>query len=90
MKVECLPTQIPEEIAVDISDLEIGDSFHVNQISISGVKLLEGANVAIVTIIPPTVEEKTVVEEVRLQLRKGKRKTRRKKRRKIRKKTKKK
>jgi len=48
---------------VDISDLEIGDSFHVNQISISGVKLLEGAGVAIVTIIPPAVEEKPVVEE---------------------------
>ncbi|MBA4389848.1 MAG: 50S ribosomal protein L25 [Syntrophus sp. (in: bacteria)] len=64
MKVECLPTQIPEEIVVDISDLEIGDSFHVNQISISGVKLLEGGSVAIVTVTPPTVEEKKVVEEV--------------------------
>ncbi len=63
MKVECLPTQIPEEIAIDISDLEIGDSFHVSQISIPGVKLLEGANVAIVTVIPPVVEEKPVVEE---------------------------
>jgi large subunit ribosomal protein L25 len=63
MRIECLPTQIPEEIAVDISELEIGDSFHAHQISIPGVKLLEGANVAIVTIIPPTVEEKPVVEE---------------------------
>ena len=64
VKVECLPTQIPEEIVVDIADLEIGDSFHVNQISISGVKLLEGGSVAIVTVTPPTVEEKKVVEEV--------------------------
>jgi large subunit ribosomal protein L25 len=64
VKVECLPTQIPEEIVVNISDLEIGDSFHVNEISISGVKLLEGGNVAIVTVTPPTVEEKKVVEEV--------------------------
>jgi large subunit ribosomal protein L25 len=64
VKVECLPTQIPEEIMVDISDLEIGDSFHVNEISISGVKLLEGGNVAIVTVTPPNVEEKKVVEEV--------------------------
>ena len=63
VKVECLPTQIPEEIVVDISELEIGDSFHINQISISGVKLLEGGNIAIVTVTPPTVEEKKVVEE---------------------------
>ncbi len=72
MRVECLPTQIPEEIAVEISELEIGDSFHVNQISIPGVKLLENANVAIVTIIPPTVEEKPVVEEVALAPEEGK------------------
>jgi large subunit ribosomal protein L25 len=64
MKVECLPTEIPEEIAIDISELEIGDSLHVHQISIPGVKLLEGADVAIITIIPPAVEEKPVVEEV--------------------------
>lgn len=64
VRVECLPTQIPEEIVVDISDLEIGDSFHVNEISISGVKLLEGGSVAIVTVTPPNVEEKKVVEEV--------------------------
>lgn len=63
MRAECLPTGIPEEISVDISNLEIGDSFHVNEVSIPGVKLLEGADVAIVTITPPTVEEKPVVEE---------------------------
>ncbi len=63
VRVECLPTQIPEEITIDISGLEIGDSFHVNEIAISGVKLLEGANVAILTIIPPAVEEKPVAEE---------------------------
>jgi large subunit ribosomal protein L25 len=72
MRVECLPTQIPEEIAIDISDLEIGDSFHVNQISIPGVKLLEGSNVAIVTIIPPAVEEKAVAEEAAVESEEGK------------------
>jgi large subunit ribosomal protein L25 len=61
--VECLPAQIPEKIDVDVSDLGIGDSFHVHQISIPGIKLLEGLDVAIVTVIPPAVEEKPVVEE---------------------------
>ncbi|MDD5008762.1 MAG: 50S ribosomal protein L25 [Syntrophorhabdaceae bacterium] len=63
IKVECLPTQIPEKIEVDISDLDIGDSYHVNQISIPGIKLLEHLDVAVVTVIPPTVEEKPVVAE---------------------------
>lgn len=63
IKVECLPTQIPEKIEIDISDLDIGDSYHVNQISIPGIKLLEHLDVAVVTVIPPTVEEKPVVTE---------------------------
>ena len=64
MMVECLPSQIPEKVDVDISDLDIGDSVHVHEISIPGVKLLGNPDVAIVTIIPPTVEEKAVTEEV--------------------------
>ena len=67
VRVECLPTQIPEEIAVDISDLEIGDSFHLSEISIPGVKLLEGSGVAILTVIPPVAEEKPVAEQVAVE-----------------------
>ncbi len=63
INVECLPTAIPEQIEVDISDLDIGDSFHVSQISIPGVKLLEGADVAIVTITPPVTEEAVATTE---------------------------
>ncbi|OGP65255.1 MAG: hypothetical protein A3K22_03140 [Deltaproteobacteria bacterium RBG_16_42_7] len=63
--VECLPSQIPEKVDVDITNLDIGDSVHVHEISIPGVKLLENQNVAIVTVIPPTGgEEKAVTEEV--------------------------
>jgi large subunit ribosomal protein L25 len=63
--VECLPTQIPEQIEIDVTNLEIGDSIHVSDISLSGVKLLEHMNVAVVTVIPPEAEEKPVaVEEI--------------------------
>jgi large subunit ribosomal protein L25 len=62
--VECLPTKIPEKIQIDVSELDIGDSYHVNQISIPGVKLLEHPDVAIVTVTPPEAEEvKAVVTE---------------------------
>ncbi len=65
VRVECLPTQIPEKIEVDITDLGIGDSFHVRDISLPGIKLLEGMDVAVVTVIPPETKEKPVtVEEV--------------------------
>lgn len=61
--VECLPGNIPEKIELDVTNLEIGDSIHVHEISIQGVKLLESGDVAVVTVIPPTGEEKPVVEE---------------------------
>jgi len=63
--VECLPTQIPEQIEIDVTNLEIGDSIHISDISLAGVKLLEHLNVAVVTVIPPAAEEKPVaVEEI--------------------------
>jgi len=61
--MECLPSQIPEKVEIDISKLDIGDSIHVKEISLPGVRLLENPDVAVVTIIPPTSEEKAVTEE---------------------------
>jgi large subunit ribosomal protein L25 len=63
VKVECLPNQIPEEISLDISGLDIGDSIHVGDISLPGVKVIEHAEIAILSIIPPTVEEKRTAAE---------------------------
>jgi len=63
--VECLPTQIPEQIEIDVTNLDIGDSIHVSDISLPGVKLLEHLDVAVVTVIHPESEEKPVaVEEI--------------------------
>ncbi|MCX5807777.1 MAG: 50S ribosomal protein L25 [Proteobacteria bacterium] len=62
--VECLPSMIPEKIDLDVTNLDIGDSIHANEISIPGVKILEHLDVAIVTIIPPSGgEEKAVIAE---------------------------
>lgn len=39
LEVECLPTQIPKEIQVDVSQMKIGDSIHVKDLSLpEGVK----------------------------------------------------
>lgn len=58
IKVECLPGQIPEEIVINMTELDIGDSVHVSDISLPGVKLIEHGDVAILSVVPPTVEEK--------------------------------
>ena len=62
LRIECLPTQIPEVLEIDVTDLDIGDSFHVSQISMPGVKVLEGADVAIVTVAHGGTEEKPAEE----------------------------
>jgi len=59
--IESLPGQIPEKIDVDISNLDIGDSIHIHEISIPGIKLLDPPDVAVVGLTPPEAEEKVEV-----------------------------
>jgi len=60
----CLPTAIPESIEVDISDLTIGDSIHVREITLPGdVELPEDIDFTVITVLAPKVEEEVVEEE---------------------------
>jgi large subunit ribosomal protein L25 len=58
--VEALPTEIPERITVDVSEMVIGDTINLAAVSIpSGVKLMaeELEEITIATLSPPRVEE---------------------------------
>ena len=58
--VEALPTEIPEQITVDVSEMEINDTINLASVSIpSGVKLMadEPEEITIATLSPPRVEE---------------------------------
>jgi len=64
LEVLCLPFEIPETIEIDVSDLDIGDSVHVSDISLEGdVEFLGDAHFTIVTVLTPRVEEEVVEEE---------------------------
>jgi large subunit ribosomal protein L25 len=69
LEVLCLPFEIPETIEIDISDLDIGDSIHVSDISLEGdVEFLEDAHFAIVTVLSPILEvEEEELEEEELE-----------------------
>lgn len=61
IEIECLPTDIPESIEVDISHLEIGDSIHVRDIKPpKGVRIVEDPSSTVVAIVAPEVEEEKV------------------------------
>jgi large subunit ribosomal protein L25 len=58
--VEALPTAIPENIIVDVSQMEINDTINLDSVRIpSGVKLMadEPEEITIATLSPPRVEE---------------------------------
>lgn len=64
LEVYCLPTAIPEAVEVDISELEIGASIHVDEIKLpSDVELPEDVDYTIITVLAPKIEEEVVEEE---------------------------
>jgi len=57
IEVECLPLDIPEFFDVDVSTLDIGDSVHIEDLHMpEGVVSMAEDNLALVTVVPPTVE----------------------------------
>jgi large subunit ribosomal protein L25 len=68
LEVSCLPTDIPPAIKIDISELDIGDSVHIEEVVVSDkVDLLFDTNYTVLTVVAPTVEEEEIVEEEELE-----------------------
>lgn len=63
IEIICLPSNLPEYIEVDVSKMEIGDSYHLSDIKlpedivIYELSIEEGTDRTIVNMQPPTVEE---------------------------------
>ncbi len=56
--VICLPNAIPEKIEVDISNLNIGDSIHVEEITLEGdIEFPDDVNFTVVTILSTKTQE---------------------------------
>ncbi len=64
IEVECLPLDIPGEIEVDISDLDIGSSITVSDVEVDDdIDIITGLEEVIVTLAFPTEEEEEEEEE---------------------------
>jgi large subunit ribosomal protein L25 len=58
MEVECLPTDIPQYIEVDVTALAIHDAVHLADVQMpANVTAVFETNEAVVSVLPPTVEE---------------------------------
>jgi large subunit ribosomal protein L25 len=57
LQVECLPTNIPEKITVEVSGMKIGDAVYVKDITVpEGVKVLTDPELIAIIVKPPKVE----------------------------------
>jgi large subunit ribosomal protein L25 len=57
VKIEVLPEHIPDRVALDVTNLKIGDSLHVRDLSIPNAVILNGPDLTIATVVPPRAEE---------------------------------
>lgn len=63
MQLNCLPENIPSAIDIDVSELKVGDSLHVNQIVLpKGVTLTAESEELVVSVLPPQVTATTEEE----------------------------
>jgi large subunit ribosomal protein L25 len=64
LPIRCIPSDIPEEILADVSELEIGDSIHVRDLSVpDGVEILVEGDRMVCSVQAPTVLKSETEEE---------------------------
>lgn len=57
VKIEVLPEHIPDRVELDVTNLKIGDSLHVRDLTIPNAVILNGPDLTIATVVPPRAEE---------------------------------
>lgn len=58
VEVECLPTEIPKNIEVDVTQLKIGDAIHIKEITFGEkIKVLNDPEAVVLSVASPIKEE---------------------------------
>ena len=58
LHIECLPGNIPDSITIDVSDLKINHSIHVNEIPLpEGISVLDQPKIPVVSVLGRVKEE---------------------------------
>jgi large subunit ribosomal protein L25 len=71
LEVFCLPGDIPESVEIDITELTIGDSIHIEDVPLGDdIEVASDVNFTVVTVLSPKVEEEPE-EELEEELEEG-------------------
>jgi large subunit ribosomal protein L25 len=64
LDIICKPADVPEEITIDVSAMEIGDAVHVEEIDLGeNIEIPHEVDFTVVTLIPPTAKEEEIEDE---------------------------
>jgi large subunit ribosomal protein L25 len=57
LEIECIPSEIPDHITVDITNLDVNDSIHVSDLNLPRITIISPAGLNIVSISPSRVSD---------------------------------
>lgn len=57
LSIKCFPGDIPDAIQIDVTDLAIGKSIHVREITIAKGEILDDGDLVVAAVVAPRVEE---------------------------------
>jgi large subunit ribosomal protein L25 len=63
LAILCLPTDIPASIDVDVSEMMVGDTLHVSDVTPENFEFLDDGSRVIAHVASPTVEKEPTAEE---------------------------
>ena len=61
VEIQCLASEIPEHLEVDVADMIIGETLHISDLTFENVDINTDGGVSVVSVLAPMAEE--VVEE---------------------------
>lgn len=64
LEVECLPRHIPEQLEIDVTELNIGDSIYIRDLEFENLTLLNNEDSNVVSVVAPKVEEEVETDEI--------------------------
>lgn len=57
LEIECLPRDIPQNIEVDVTELQIGDSIRASDLNLENITIITSADASLVSVVPPMADE---------------------------------
>ena len=57
VEIECLPTDIPDHLSLEVSELEIHDAVHISDLPATNWTLMDDPSRTVASVIPPVVSQ---------------------------------